>query len=71
MPMPRIDLVEDLDPDDGPGIRTYPIITGDYSRTPQWTSAPIRVGAVVQKPTPIFVKLDPAVVEEELSRFVS
>ena len=34
MPMPRIDHVEDLDPDDGAGLHVYPIITGDYSGTP-------------------------------------
>jgi methionyl-tRNA synthetase len=27
------------------------------------------VGAKVDKPTPVFTKLDPAVVEEELARF--
>ena len=31
MPMPRIEHVEDLDPDDGAGLDFYPIITGDYS----------------------------------------
>jgi methionyl-tRNA synthetase len=60
--MPRIDEVEDLDG------RTYPIITGDYSGTPAWTRQPIAVGAPVAKPTPIFTKLDPAIVDEELAR---
>ncbi len=44
------------------------MITGDYSTTPRWESRPITVGAAVAKPTPIFTKLDPAVVEEELAR---
>ena len=62
-PMPRIDRVTDLD--DG---REYPIITGDYSSVPPWESRPIQVGAPVAKPSPIFTKLDPAIVDEELER---
>jgi methionyl-tRNA synthetase len=61
--MPRLDEVTDLD--DG---RPYPVITGEYSSTPSWESRPVRVGAAVSKPTPIFQKLDEAVVEEELRR---
>ena len=61
--MPRIDRVTDLD--DG---REYPIITGDYSSVPPWESRPIQVGAPVAKPSPIFTKLDPAIVDEELER---
>jgi methionyl-tRNA synthetase len=68
MPMPRIDHVEDLDPDNGAGLHVYPIITGDYSGTPAWESRPVVVGAKVDKPTPVFTKLDPSVVEEELAR---
>jgi methionyl-tRNA synthetase len=68
MPMPRIDHVEDLDPDDGAGLSVYPIITGDYSATPRWESRPVTVGAKVDRPTPVFTKLDPAVVDEELAR---
>ncbi len=62
-PMPRIEEVEDLD--GGPG---YPIITGDYSGAPAWERRPIVPGTPVAKPTPVFRKLDPAVVEEELDR---
>lgn len=62
-PMPRIDEVEDLD--GGPG---YPIITGDYTAVPAWEHRPVTVGQTVVKPTPIFVKLDPAVAEQELER---
>jgi methionyl-tRNA synthetase len=68
MPMPRIDHVEDLDPEDGAGLQVYPIITGDYSATPCWGSRPVTVGATVDKPTPVFTKLDPSVVDEELAR---
>jgi methionyl-tRNA synthetase len=46
----------------------YPIITGDYSATPRWERRPVRVGATVEQPTPVFAKLDPAVVDEELAR---
>ena len=62
-PMPRLDEVEDLD-----GGDSYPIITGDYTTTPRWESRPITVGAPVGKPSPIFTKLDPSVVEDELRR---
>jgi methionyl-tRNA synthetase len=68
MPMPRFEHVEDLDPEDGAGLHVYPIITGDYSSTPRWESRPVSVGAKVDKPTPVFTKLDPAVVDEELAR---
>jgi methionyl-tRNA synthetase len=68
MPMPRTEHVEDLDPDAGAGLHVYPIITGDYSATPRWESRPVRVGTKVEKPTPVFTKLDPAVVDEELAR---
>ena len=68
MPMPRTDHVEDLDPGDGAGLGVYPIITGDYSATPTWERRPVVAGTPVAKPTPIFTKLDPAVVDEELAR---
>jgi len=62
-PMPRIEEAEDLD-----GGAPYPIITGDYSHTPRWERRAIVPGTPVAKPTPIFTKLDPAVVDEELAR---
>ncbi len=62
-PMPRMEEVDDLD-----GGQGYPIITGDYTGTPRWESRPITVGAPIAKPSPIFDKLDPSVVEEELKR---
>lgn len=77
MPMPRIEHVEDLGPVTtatvDPSIasdelRVYPIITGEYSSTPRWERRPVTVGAPVAKPTPVFVKLDPCVVEEEMAR---
>jgi methionyl-tRNA synthetase len=62
-PMPRIEEVDDLD-----GGESYPIITGDYTSAPRWGSRPITVGATIGKPSPIFTKLDPSVVDEELKR---
>ncbi|GAA3540735.1 methionine--tRNA ligase [Nocardioides daeguensis] len=63
-PMPVIEDVTDLDDAE----RSYPIITGDYTGFPSWGRQPIEVGRAVAKPTPVFVKLDPTVIEEELAR---
>ena len=68
MPMPHVDIVEELDPDNGAGLLSYSVITGDYSDTPPWASRPVTVGAKIEKPAPIFTKLDPAIVDEELAR---
>ncbi|WP_058234187.1 methionine--tRNA ligase [Devriesea agamarum] len=62
-PLPRIEEVDDLD-----GGEPYPIITGDYSEVPVWGHRPAYVGAPIAKPSPIFTKLDPSLVDEELSR---
>ena len=71
MPMPHVEHVEDLDPDEGAGLHVYPIITGDYSATPPWQHRPIEVGTRIDKPVPVFTKLDPTVVDEELERLTS
>ncbi|NYE35149.1 methionyl-tRNA synthetase [Nocardioides cavernae] len=68
MPMPRVEQVDELEPGNGAGHTSYSVITGEYTATPAWESRPVLVGAPVAKPTPIFTKLDPSVVEEELSR---
>ncbi|MCE0485666.1 methionine--tRNA ligase [Ornithinimicrobium sediminis] len=65
MPMPHVEEVSDLDE---PQRATYPVITGDYSAMPRWEHRPVTVGAPVAKPTPIFTKLDPSVVDEERRR---
>ena len=62
-PMPVIQEVEDLD-----GGPSYPIITGDYSKVPVWERKQVTVGTPIEKPTPVFTKLDVSVVEEELAR---
>src|SRR5919112_586225 len=60
-PMPVIQEVEDLD-----GGAGYPVITGNYTSARPWRRLPITVGATVGKPQPVFTKLDPSVVDEEL-----
>jgi methionyl-tRNA synthetase len=62
-PMPRIEEVDDLD-----GGAPYPVITGNYSEPTAWGRRPVTPGAPVGKPSPIFAKLDPSVVAEELAR---
>jgi methionyl-tRNA synthetase len=62
-PMPQIHEVSDLD--GGPG---YPIITGDYSEGARWESVPIEAGRALAPPKPVFRKLDPSIVDEELDR---
>ena len=72
-PMPHIEEVEELDPQvlpaDFEGRDGYPIITGDYTNVPTWERHPITPGTPIAKPTPVFVKLDEAIVEEELARY--
>lgn len=72
-PMPHIEEVEELDPQvlpaDFEGRGGYPIITGDYTNVPTWERHPITPGTPIAKPTPVFVKLDEAIVEEELARY--
>jgi len=60
--MPRIDEVDEV------CGRSYPVITGHYVSPAAWGSAPIRPGIPLAAPTPLFAKLDPGVVDEELAR---
>jgi methionyl-tRNA synthetase len=62
---PEIHEVTDLD-DGSP----YPIITGPYDQGQAvWASTPLAApGTPLAPPTPIFTKLDPSIVEEELRR---
>ena len=62
-PMPRIEEVDDLD-----GGTGYPVITGDYTGAPSWGRTPLVPGTPVGKPVPVFTKLDPSVVDDELAR---
>jgi len=63
VPMPSIVEVSDLD-----GGPDYPILTGDYTGGARWESVPIEAGRELQPPTPVFRKLDPSIVDEELAR---
>ena len=62
-PMPSIVEVDDLD--GGPG---YPVLTGDYTVGARWESRPVEVGRPLDPPKPVFKKLDPSIVDEELAR---
>ena len=72
-PMPRIEEVDELDPQYLPeafdGRTGYPIITGDYQDAPTWGRHPVTVGTPVAKPTPVFTKLDESIVDAELARY--
>ncbi|WP_329055097.1 methionine--tRNA ligase [Amycolatopsis sp. NBC_01488] len=57
---PELKEVEDLDI----AGRVNPILTGDYAgEQAKWESTPIEVGKPLQKPSPLFTKLDPALGE--------
>src|SRR4029450_7829110 len=62
-PMPEIREVEDLD-----GGPAYPVLMGDYTVGAKWESVPLVAGTPLAAPKPVFRKLDPSVVEEELER---
>jgi methionyl-tRNA synthetase len=62
-PMPELREVSDLD-----GGPDYPIITGDYGAGARWESVPLEVGRPLAPPKPVFRKLDPSIVDEELAR---
>jgi len=62
-PMPRIEEVDDLD-----GGPSYPVLMGDYTVGARWESVPLVAGTPLAAPKPVFRKLEPSVVEEELAR---
>jgi methionyl-tRNA synthetase len=57
--------VEEVDEAGGP---SYPVITGTYDSAARWASVPLRAGTPLATPTPLFTKLGPEVVDEELAR---
>jgi methionyl-tRNA synthetase len=65
-PMPEVREVEDLD-----GGPAYPVITGDYTGAPAWARRPVVAGTPVARPAPVFTKLDPSVVDDELARLTT
>lgn len=61
---PELREVDDLD-----GGPSYPVLMGDYDAAQaRWESRPISPGVVIGEPVPLFAKLDPSVVAEELER---
>ncbi len=65
--LPELREVEDLD--GGPG---YPVLMGDYAAAEAvWESQPITPGTPIGAPVPLFTKLDPSVVDEELARLAA
>src|ERR1700677_824469 len=63
--MPRVEQVDEA------GAPSYPVITGTYDGAARWSSMPLRAGTPLALPTPLFTKLDTAVVDEELARLES
>ena len=61
------DLVE-VDEPTAAGSPSYHVLTGDYDTGARWRSTPIEAGRPLAPPTPVFTKLDPSVVDEELAR---
>jgi len=57
--------VEEVDEEGGP---SYPVITGKYDGAARWASQPVRPGVPLAAPKPLFTKLGPEVVDEELAR---
>jgi methionyl-tRNA synthetase len=50
------------------GSPSYSVLTGDYQTQAKWQSVPLPVGRAIEAPTPVFTKLDPSIVDEELAR---
>ncbi|MEU3306944.1 methionine--tRNA ligase [Nocardiopsis sp. NPDC006832] len=66
--MPRIESGHDTIGDSEEKV-DYPVITGDYAdNDARWASTPIVPGTPLSRPEPLFTKLDPSVVDEELAR---
>jgi methionyl-tRNA synthetase len=60
--MPHLETVDEE------GAPSYPVITGTYDTSPRWDSRPIAAGTPLAVPVPLFTKLDPSVVDEEIAR---
>jgi len=63
--MPELVEVEE---ETAAGSPSYAVLTGDYDTGARWESTPLPVGRPMAAPTPVFTKLDPKVVDEELAR---
>jgi methionyl-tRNA synthetase len=53
---------------EGADANHYGVLTGDYDTGARWESRPLAPGTPLEAPTPVFTKLDPSVVDEELAR---
>jgi len=60
--------VHDVAEETAVGSPGYSVLTGDYDTGARWESVPIKPGTPLAAPTPVFTKLDPSIVEEELAR---
>ena len=49
-------------------LPTYPVVTGDYDAVARWESRAITPGTPLSPPVPLFTKLAPSIVDEELGR---
>ncbi|WP_028647308.1 methionine--tRNA ligase [Nocardiopsis sp. CNT312] len=66
--MPRLATGHDRIGGSGEAV-DYPVITGDYADDQAyWGTTPILPGTPLSRPQPLFAKLDPSVVDEELAR---
>jgi len=66
--MPDLVAGEDRIVAGGAADSSYSVLTGDYQTAARWESTPIEVGRPIAPPTPVFTKLDPSIVDEELAR---
>ena len=66
--MPR---VVEVDEPTAIGSPSYPVITGDYTGGGRWESTPLPVGRPLVPPKPLFKKLDPSIVDDELARLTT
>lgn len=58
--------------EDGNPSSPYAVITGDYaSEQARWESVELPAGRTLATPSPVFRKLDPSIVDEELARLES
>ncbi|MGH8890814.1 MAG: methionine--tRNA ligase [Acidothermaceae bacterium] len=64
-------LPQHVEVDDLDGGPSYSVLTGEYAGTGRWESTPLQAGTPVAPPTPVFKKLDPSIVDEELARLES
>jgi methionyl-tRNA synthetase len=66
--MPELHEVSEGEAGEQAGVNTYGVLTGDYRGGGRWESTPLRAGTPLSPPTPVFTKLDPSIVDEELAR---